>query len=543
MSALGFGVTSTSSSHILLGNSNTGNSNNAWGISEGLSATQANFANAPKAGQPCFLGMTNNGTNLIGYSRISFRPRLDIATLGVVATGTANSFRAGNSVYDGTDYFDGALWNVRLWDRVLTAAEMLAESYSPYPVSTKNLNLWWPLDTRQKLIDASGRNHPPSVSGTMVTAKSSSVGYRDRSRARTRLRAKSGGVSDVVITTITGNAVANGVVAAVNRSIPAGVGNATADGITVAVIRVVATTTGNAVADGTLAALNRSIPAGVGNAVANGVTAFITQTIATTTGNAVADGVTAAVNRIIASGVGNAVADGTTATIVTGGQTTITCTVGNAVADGVTAAINRSIPATTGNAVADGTLAAVSRIVSTVTGNAVADGVTAAITGSITILCQPGNAVADGVTALITGAPDAGARFGGFEMVGDKPRRPVPEVYKKPLLQRIMEARQAVKDEAVAAAVPERKNARRKAREVEETTAKLVLEGAADAKFAAMLAKWESYKPALHEVDLTDAITAYDMFMARVADQVMRMQDGEAEDEAIVLELIRSGII
>lgn len=139
----------------------------------------------------------------------------------------------------------------------------------------------------------------------------------------------------------------------------------------------ISATTGNAVADGVTAALIKTIATTTGDGVANGVTASILRTIAASVGNAVADGSTASLIKTIATAVGNAVADGVLAGI--SGSVVIATTTGNAVADGVVASIVRTIVASPGDAVANGALATLLQTIATITGNAVANGTTANI--------------------------------------------------------------------------------------------------------------------------------------------------------------------
>lgn len=168
---------------------------------------------------------------------------------------------------------------------------------------------------------------------------------------------------------------------------------------------------------------NVTISATPGNAVADGVTAAIDQkrSIGTATGNAVANGATAAIDaaRVIGTATGNAVADGTAATV--NAARVISTGVGNAVADGVTSTINqaRTVLTTTGNAVADGISASITNstdvVISTTPGNAVADGVTASIVS--TTPPGPNPAVVQG------GAPGHRHRYvayiNGQQVVGD----------------------------------------------------------------------------------------------------------------------------
>ena len=87
-------------------------------------------------------------------------------------------------------------------------------------------------------------------------------------------------VAGTTITCTVGNAVADGVVAAISTSgttaITATPGAAVADGLQAAIIRIIVANPGGAVASGAIAALLRSIAASPGAAVANGVTATVT---------------------------------------------------------------------------------------------------------------------------------------------------------------------------------------------------------------------------------------------------------------------------
>lgn len=102
--------------------------------------------------------------------------------------------------------------------------------------------------------------------------------------------------SDATISAIPGNAVADGVLAGVNRVISTTPGNADAIGATAQLNRLLAAAPGNALADGVIATVTRTIAVAPGSATADGQTAAVTQVINATAGNASAAGIDAAVS-------------------------------------------------------------------------------------------------------------------------------------------------------------------------------------------------------------------------------------------------------
>lgn len=72
-------------------------------------------------------------------------------------TAPINEARIGGTSYG--EYLDGNIADFRLWDAVLTDAEVFAEFYSESPVRTTDLKGWWPLEnTTAKLDDYNGSN-------------------------------------------------------------------------------------------------------------------------------------------------------------------------------------------------------------------------------------------------------------------------------------------------------------------------------------------------------------------------------------------------
>lgn len=135
------------------------------------------------------------------------------------------------------------------------------------------------------------------------------------------------------------------------------------------------------------------------------------------------------------------------------------------------------------------------------------------------------------------GIEASGERGMGFEMGGEN--RPVREVVRKPLLQRLMEARSKSSEEIQNPFTRAGKNARKKAKLVEKQAVNAVLSNDEDELFR-LLDKWSSYRPVVQS-DVLGAVEAYEAFIAQVVAQAQAQL--ESDDEEIVMALIVSGAI
>lgn len=101
------------------------------------------------------------------------------ATLsGSIATIT--SWRIGNVA--GIYYLNGRVWNVKCWDRVLSAAELDVESYHERVVYPSSRNWHWPLYNATTTRDISGNARDPTVGGTLASEGGSAGLWRFRNR-------------------------------------------------------------------------------------------------------------------------------------------------------------------------------------------------------------------------------------------------------------------------------------------------------------------------------------------------------------------------
>lgn len=87
------------------------------------------------------------------------------ATLGTLSAVT-QVFYAG---LFGAFWQDGRKWNVKVWDRALSDAELSAESYFERVMYPASLNLHWPLPNAGDTADRSGNGRNPTVVGTLTT--------------------------------------------------------------------------------------------------------------------------------------------------------------------------------------------------------------------------------------------------------------------------------------------------------------------------------------------------------------------------------------
>ena len=81
----------------------------------------------------------------------------------------------GNNQWD--EYFIGYIAYVKVWDAVLTAAELYQEMYTARPQRYANLHLWTPLWGSGDVKDYSGNGKDWTAAGTLTTQHGPPVGY------------------------------------------------------------------------------------------------------------------------------------------------------------------------------------------------------------------------------------------------------------------------------------------------------------------------------------------------------------------------------
>lgn len=124
-------------------------------------------------GTPFFWAQTVNGSgsgNHVGYGRNAGTNTLTTASQSGVAAIASQTFWVGRDGFDsGAYYFDGRIWNVKVWDRVLTAAELLVESFYQEIKFTASKHLHWRLPNASNTTDSSGLGRDATVTGTLST--------------------------------------------------------------------------------------------------------------------------------------------------------------------------------------------------------------------------------------------------------------------------------------------------------------------------------------------------------------------------------------
>jgi len=73
----------------------------------------------------------------------------------------------GNDSYD--EWIDMRVWNVKCWDRVLTAAEILVESFYDAVKFPSSINFHWKLPDTSRVEDSSGNGRGATVGGSLAS--------------------------------------------------------------------------------------------------------------------------------------------------------------------------------------------------------------------------------------------------------------------------------------------------------------------------------------------------------------------------------------
>jgi hypothetical protein len=124
----------------------------------------------PAIGTWFFWGFTCAGTgagDTIGYGRLLSSTSLSATGDGDSSVFTFSDMELGSG--PAADSFVGELSCVKIWDAVLTSAEMLAESFSVFPKRLNNLHLYSRLETSDTAglrdLSSNGRDWTDVISG------------------------------------------------------------------------------------------------------------------------------------------------------------------------------------------------------------------------------------------------------------------------------------------------------------------------------------------------------------------------------------------
>lgn len=134
-------------------------------IYSGSSAYSATLATLT-VGTPFFFALTGGAANaVVGYYRAAGSNTL--ASVNHASSGfTSAAMYFGNDSY--AYYLNGRLFNLKVWDRVLTPAELLIESFYARPMFPANLNLWAPVNSTADVADRSGNARDLTIGGTLA---------------------------------------------------------------------------------------------------------------------------------------------------------------------------------------------------------------------------------------------------------------------------------------------------------------------------------------------------------------------------------------
>lgn len=126
------------------------------------------FTRNPGNDAPFFWAVVSNGTttnSITGYVRRVGDNDLESGQCDNVSF-TAASLHLGNNGWG--EGADCGHWNVKVWDRALTAAELLGESFFERVVYPTSLNFRWLLSGTGRTEDTSGNGRNPTVTGTLA---------------------------------------------------------------------------------------------------------------------------------------------------------------------------------------------------------------------------------------------------------------------------------------------------------------------------------------------------------------------------------------
>jgi hypothetical protein len=150
-----------------------------WAAGAGVTT----FTNQPAAGQAFFWALTiQTDANVFGFIRRDSDRTLESQSEPVANWSISEINLGDGPSFDRNYPMNGRVWNVKCWDRVLTNAELLVESYYRRVMFPASINFHWPLDRHDDLNDYSGNGRAATAVGTLSTEDGGFGLWRPRRR-------------------------------------------------------------------------------------------------------------------------------------------------------------------------------------------------------------------------------------------------------------------------------------------------------------------------------------------------------------------------
>lgn len=137
----------------------------------GALINSADTASRPALGTPAafFLRCSGTGANLLtgGFRSVGSNSFVTASTTLPATVDAPATLYLGGLL--GAFYYNGRRWNVKVWDRALSDAELLAESYYERVMFPASLNIYYPWTGSTDTADRSGNARNPTIGGTLTT--------------------------------------------------------------------------------------------------------------------------------------------------------------------------------------------------------------------------------------------------------------------------------------------------------------------------------------------------------------------------------------
>jgi hypothetical protein len=167
----------------------------------GVAVRSGDASGRPTLGTPhcIFLRCSGTGANLLtgGYREVGQNAFTTAqATMGTISAPAAAYFGG----FLGTFFQDGRKWNIKVWNRALSDAEILIESFHGRPQFPGSINFWWPLSDESDTADRSGNGRSATVVGSPTAGDQIASLWKPRQK---RIFRSSGGAVDLTISEAT----------------------------------------------------------------------------------------------------------------------------------------------------------------------------------------------------------------------------------------------------------------------------------------------------------------------------------------------------
>lgn len=170
-------------------------------------SSDTGFSSSPSVGTAYFFALTGDASGIVGYWRALGSNTFTTLSVSNATSGSPSNMHLGTYFTSFAQFmYPGRFWNVKIWDRKLTSAELMVESFYARPMYPASINLWWKLKNATDTADYSGNARTATFFNTPTVSDDTVNLWATRRRIFTSAAAVTNDIAAVGSLSITGAA-------------------------------------------------------------------------------------------------------------------------------------------------------------------------------------------------------------------------------------------------------------------------------------------------------------------------------------------------